>query len=280
MTPGAVHLNLDDAWEPHPLGLPCVDARTWGPKVRYFAPERVLNPFYDDVLAPLPPFVLYGSGDFHHLAACLLRRIQGPVTVVSFDNHPDWDIRPPRWTCGGWINRALELPNVRRVSIWGCGNFEFDLPSRLFANRRDRRSGRLDAHPWAERYVAATARRFDAMTREDWRSRFEHFAPALTGQSVYVTVDLDCLTADEAVTNWENGLFTADDVAWAITTLRRHADVRAGDLCGAYSPPRFERWTQRLASRWDHPLPEHPEAATARARNLTSLGNIWPALLG
>jgi arginase family enzyme len=280
MAPGAVHLNLDDAWEAHPLGLPCVDARQWGPRVRYFAPERLLRRFYEEVLAPLPPFVLYGSGDFHHLAGWLLRRVQEPVTVISFDNHPDWDIRPPRWACGAWINRALALPTVQKVTVWGCGNFELNWPSRLFANRRDVRSGRLEIHPWAERFKPSVARRFNAMTRENWRERFEQFATALEAANVYVTVDLDCLTATEATTNWENGLFTAADVAWALATLRRHARIVAGDLCGAYSPPRLERWTQRLASRWDHPPQPLLDAPAARASNANSLRTIWPALTG
>ncbi len=52
------------------------------------------------------------------------------------------------------------------------------------------------------------------MTRQNWRERFGHFVDGLKGERVYVTVDLDCLRAEEAITNWENGLFTAEDVAW------------------------------------------------------------------
>ena len=44
----------------------------------------------------------------------------------------------------------------------------------------------------------------------NWRERFQRFAGELAGAAVYVTVDLDCLRAEEAVTNWESGLFTAD----------------------------------------------------------------------
>ena len=52
-----VHLNLDDAWPEGVLGLPAVDARVWGPRLRYFAPERLLAEFHQAVLTPLPPFV-------------------------------------------------------------------------------------------------------------------------------------------------------------------------------------------------------------------------------
>jgi arginase family enzyme len=259
--------------------MACVDARAWGPRLRYFAPAKLLAEFDRAVLAGLPRFVLYGSGDFHHLAGWLLRRVEGPVTLVSFDNHPDWDVRPPRWGCGGWVNRALELANVQKASVWGCGNFELDWPGRVFANRRELRSGRLEVHPWAERFGAATARRFDAMTRGNWRERFEAFACGLK-TPVYVTVDMDCLDSAHAVTNWENGLFTADDIAWAVGRLRECSKVVGGDVCGAYSRPRFEQWTQKLAGWWDHPKLAAVVLAVAREINLKSLERIWPALVG
>jgi arginase family enzyme len=232
------------------------------------------------VLAPLPPFVLYGSGDFHHLAGWLLRRVAEPVTVVSFDNHPDWDVRPPRWACGGWVNRALELATVQRVAVWGCGNFELAWPSRMFANRRALREERLEVHGWAERFGMGVRKRFDLMERENWRERFERFAEQLAGSPVYMTVDLDCLRSEEAMTNWENGLFTAADVAWAVERLRATCRMIGGDLCGAYSPPRLERWTQRLASAWDHPKIEPIAIEEVRQRNHSALETIWPAVIG
>ena len=274
----SVHLNLDDAWEESPLGMGQVEAREWGPRVRYFAPEKFLGEFYERVLTPLPAFVLYGSGDFHHLAGWLLRRVREPVTLVSFDNHPDWDVRPPRWSCGGWVNRALENRLVERAAVWGCGNFELGGPARLFGNRRAIKSGRLEVHGWAERFGAGVRRRFDCMTRENWRERFEGFVEKLAGSAVYVTVDLDCLNGEEAATNWENGMFRADEVAWAVGELRRRCRIVGGDVCGAYSRPRFERWTQRLASRWDHPRLAAVNETEGKRRNMAALRVIWPAL--
>lgn len=275
-----VHLNLDDAWEESVLGIPCVDAREWGARLRYFAPRKLLGDFYETVLRGLPPVVLYGSGDFHHLAGWLVRRVTEPLTLVSFDNHPDWDMRPPEWSCGGWVNRALELANVERCAVWGCGNFELEWPGRMFGNRRALANGRLQIHPWTERFSAKVQRRFDCMTRENWRERFELFAEELAGGAIYVTVDLDCLKADEAATNWENGLFNAEDVAWAIGRLRQHGRVAGGDVCGAYSPAAFARWTQKLAGWWDHPKMAVKNEEEMKRRNVQSLGVIWPALCG
>lgn len=282
------YVNLDNAWSAPDLSDPVGNAASlieiqladWGTKLRYHGTRSGVESFYRQVEEDLTPFVLYGSGDYHYLAGVLLRRVSQPVTVISFDNHPDWDIRPPHWACGGWVNRALEMPNVRRVSVWGCGNFELALPSRLFANRAALRDGTLEVHAWAERQQPAVRRRFDCMTRENWRDRFNAFAESLAGQQVYVTVDLDCLRKEEAVTNWENGLFAAEDVAWALQQLRTHSSIVAGDLCGAYSPPEYERWFQRLAGNWDHPKLPPVDVAEARRINLRALKTIWPVLTG
>ena len=255
-----------------------------GPRLRYFASSSGLESLKRQLPETLPPFVLYGSGDFHYLSGYWLKRIAakaeagGEITLVCFDNHPDWDIRPPRWGCGGWINRALELSAVRQVQVWGCGNFELAMASRLFANLAALKRGDLVVHPWAERQGKSVQRRFKCMNRESWRYSFEQFASGLVGANVYVTVDLDCLAAEQASTNWENGLFVAEDVAWAIGQIRQRAKLIGGDVCGAYSPPRYDGVFRRFAGWWDHPRLETPPLEEARRINAAALAAIWPAM--
>src|SRR2546427_13235322 len=124
MSVRASYLNLDDAWREDDVALPMIDAREWGARLRFSAPRRQIENFYRAFASCVSPFVLFGSGDFHHLTALWLRRLARLTTVISFDNHPDWDIKPPKWCCGSWVNRALELPKIAKVSVWGCGNFE------------------------------------------------------------------------------------------------------------------------------------------------------------
>lgn len=254
-----MYLDLDSAWDAAPLGLDRFDARQWGPPLRCFALRASMRAFIHGVASRLPPFVLFGSGDFHHVSAALLERSTAS-NVVVFDNHPDWDRRPPHWACGGWVNRALDLPHIRRVAVWGCGNFELNWPARMFGNPR------VEAFGWIERYP-----RRGRITRDDWRSEFERFAKSIVGD-VYVSVDMDCLA--DAITNWENGLFTADDVAWAIRSL---PDVTGGDICGAYSPPVYARSRQRFAAEWDHPKLPPRDLEHARAVNTKLVETIWPA---
>ena len=252
--------------------------REWGPKLRFCAPPRVVEKFYREVGPQLAPFTLYGSGDYHYLSALWLRRCNGPLVLVSFDNHPDWAITPPRWACGGWINRALELPQVQQVAIWGCGNFECWWPHNIFANRKDQRTGRLEVHPWADDRSTKDRQCPGAILHENWRALFEKFAANLSGKNVYVTIDLDCLRAEHALTNWENGRFTIADLEWALGKLREQTQIIGGDICGAYSKPTYARWTQEFASNWDHPKLNVPDAETIRKINFATLEKLWPAL--
>jgi len=272
------YLNLDDGWFDPPAGLATREAREWGPQLRFSAPPRVVEEFYREYESNLAPFLLYGSGDFHYLTALWVRRVTQPVVLVSFDNHPDWDVRPPRWGCGGWINRALELSNVKRVSVWGCGNFECWWPHQIFGNRRAERSGKLEVHPWADDRPAQDRQRRGAILRADWQEKFEAFVKGLRGADVYVTIDLDCLRVEEAVTNWESGRFTIVDLAWALAKLRESCRIMAGDICGAYSPPIYARWKQHFAGDFDHPKLKLPSADEIRRINSGAIAKLWPVL--
>ena len=128
----SLHIDLDGAWEPGTAGLPTLDLRGWGPRVRYVAPVSEMEALDREAEGKLPPFVLFGSGDFHHLSGLWVRRAArrgDDLTVVSFDNHPDWDVRPPAVGV-----RRVGQPRVgtaatsAAVSVWGCGNFELRLP--------------------------------------------------------------------------------------------------------------------------------------------------------
>ena len=275
-----MHLNLDDAWSDLPSDLPVVDAREWGPRLRFSAPSRLIEDFFREYESRLAPFVLYGSGDFHHLTALWIRQIDEPFVLVSFDNHPDWDVRPPRWGCGGWINRALELQQVQKVSVWGCGNFECWWPRQIFGNRRAQRSGELEVHPWADGRPASRQNRRGAIVAANWRARFTQFVQALAGSNVYVTIDLDCLRAEDAATNWESGRFALDDVAWALTQLRAQTKIVGGDICGAFSPPKYARAKQRFAAEMDHPKLPVRDPQGAREINLRAFRQLWPVLIG
>jgi hypothetical protein len=187
-------------------------------------------------------------------------------------------VRPPKWGCGGWVNRALELSNVRRVSVWGCGNFECWWPHQIFGNRRAERKGVLEVHPWADGRPAKDRQRRGAILRDNWRQHFDQFLQTAGGENVYVTIDIDCLNPDEAVTNWEVGRFAIADIEWALGKLRESSRIIGGDICGAYSPPRYARFKQRFAAEFDHPKIQLPDPDRIHQINLAALEKLWPSL--
>jgi arginase family enzyme len=273
----------DDAWEALPPGsrpaFTALDVRDEARGLRLITSAEKIDAFELRHAKEFRRFTLFGSGDFHHLSAVWMRQFSEPFVVISFDNHPDWDIRPPRWSCGAWINRALENPLVQKAAIWGCGNFECNFPTRLLGNRRAACEGRLLVHPWAreERDYPAWLR---PITPETWKSQFVGWLESIRGHHVYVTIDLDCLTPDSVFTNWENGRFTAADIVWALAQVRQAAKILGGDLCGAWSEPRYETKFQRLAGWFDHPKVPSPESSAQAARLERVFAQLWPALTG
>jgi len=117
-----------------------------------------------------------------------------------------------------------------------------------------------------------------AILRENWRESFEKFSANLGGANSYVTIDLDCLRAEDAVTNWENGRFTIGDLEWSLGKLHERSRIIGGDICGAYSEPKYARWKQRFASEWDHPKLSLSTANEIRKINFAALRKLWPAL--
>jgi arginase family enzyme len=281
--PETVWLAFDEAWSfenSTSFNVPArVDALEAGPSLRFITTRRAVESFYAQFGEHFRPFTLSGSGDFHHLTAVFIRQIKEPFAILSFDNHPDWDVRPPHWSCGAWVNRALENPLVQEVAVWGCGSFECGFPWRLLGNRSACRSGRLRVAPWradGQSYPSW----LHPISPADWRQSFGQFVESIPTPTIYVTVDLDCLGESDAVTNWENGRFALLDLVWAITFLRQKVRIVGGDLCGAFSPMRYGSRFQSLAGRFDHPRQRAVTEKERRRINLRALETIWPHLVG
>ena len=121
-------------------------------------------------------------------------------------------------------------------------------------------------------------KRKGAILRDNWREHFEEFSKSHAGKNIYVTIDLDCLRVEEAVTNWESGRFALADLEWALRKLRAASRIVAGDLCGAYSPPHYARGKQRFAAEFDRPKLVQSNLERARRINVAALEKLWPLL--
>jgi len=283
MLSNQVFFRTDDAWdfipEEHSLKLPVIDVLEDAKALRFITSKKTVDAFVEKHAADFRPFTLLGSGDFHHLSAVWTRQFDEPFTLLSFDNHPDWDVRPPNWSCGAWINRALENPRIDSVAIWGCGSFECNFPYRFLGNRRAAKTHKLLVYPWRQRRVRYPAY-FNPLRIGNWKTLFMDWLDHHHDHRVYVTIDLDCLVHSEAATNWENGRFTCNDLLWALHTLREKVGVIGGDICGGWSRPRYATKFQKLAGWFDHPEVTEPGRKDLLSSNLVTLERLWPALTG
>jgi arginase family enzyme len=279
----AAWLALDDAWDlqflPEMRRLQRIDATGIGRSLRFITSRRTIEEFHEEFGRRFRPFMLSGSGDFHHLTAVFVRGIREPFVIISFDNHPDWDIRPPHWSCGAWVNRALENRAVCGIAVWGCGSFECRFPWRLLGNRAACRATKLWVCPWRSEGVVYPDW-LHPITGTNWREAFLRYMESLRARPVYITIDLDCLRESDAVTNWENGRFAIDDVVWALEVVRSKAAIIGGDLCGAFSTLRYGSWFQTLAGRFDHPRQRAVQDGQRHFINSRALRAIWPGLVG
>jgi len=280
MTNDSVFFRTDEAWDflPGEAVPPAVDVREEGKALRFITSPKAIDAFQAKHGAEFRPFTLFGSGDFHHLSAVWTRQFTEPFLLLSFDNHPDWVTTGPKWSCGAWINRALENRNVRGVSIWGCGSDDCDHSERSNGARRAAEAGKLAVHPW-QKPKESYPHWLLPTTPETWRAELTDWAARHAGESIYITIDLDCLAASGAVTNWEAGQFTVDNLVWALGLLRGKMNVIGGDLCGAYAAPAFAGTFQRFASWWDHPKGKI-NLSNRAAVNQAAFARIWPALAG
>jgi hypothetical protein len=250
-----------------------LDATDLAPRLRIVASRgaaRSLAARLAPVFAGEAPLIFFGSGDFHHLTAVFLSLLRERVTVLHFDNHPDWIRFPPTLNCGGWVSRALALPQVERVVTIGPASDDLRHPELKGADLPAIRAGRHEVHPWrgAEhgfwgRRVAASAcrskgwkLRWDGLERRSWETFADELAARLPAAPLWITLDKDVLPPEEAATNWDHGAMPLDAVLGIVERLARERRLLGADVCGDVSPPRFAdpfRWLLSATDRSTRP---------------------------
>ena len=206
-----------------------------------------------------PQITFYGSGDFHHVTTALIGLCEGPLTVLHFDNHPDWVRFPQTHNCGAWVNRVLELAYVARVVTLGPASDDLDRPQWQMANLSAVEDGRITLFPYRHapsrvfgRFAQSPSYEFndgalhwhclegmsvDAILTRLW--------PQIETEKVYITFDKDVLQPQDAATNWDQGFMPLEAVCSIISGVAKRHEVVGLDICGDWSQPVFAdpfRW--------------------------------------
>lgn len=271
------------------MGGDVIAARDLAPKLRLLAQPAALRALADR-LGPVqgPELVFYGSGDFHHLTLMLALRLAQPVTIIHFDNHPDWVGLPANLNCGSWVSRALTHPQVMRIVTIGPASDDMRAPQLKGGDLSGLRAGRQEMHPWASgrTFYAGTA--FEApgatasggiakaglswqgLDGDDWDDRMAAIAARLPDAPLWITLDKDVLTTEEAVTNWDQGRLTLHQVLSAIGQFADRRPILGMDVCGDYSPDAGLGLVRAFLARSDRaqrPVPAAPGTMLNGATN-------------
>lgn len=285
-------------------GLPGCDsdlliARDLAPRLRLLANRSALNTLAARLGSPARGEIyFYGSGDFHHLSHLFVSRLDQPVSVVHFDNHPDWTRFPRTLNCGSWVSRLLEQRNVARVVTLGPCSSDLSAPQLKGADLPVLRAGRLEVHPMASGAtfyagpgfeaagvrgvmgVASDGLRWDGLEDGDFSARMEAIAVQLPPTPLWITLDKDVLGPSEAVTNWDQGRLPLDRVLQAITLFAQHRPVLGMDVCGDYSPEGDNGALRALLAHLDRDQRRDPHGnaiavnGATNARILRHMGDI------
>ena len=192
--------------------------------------------------------------------------------MVVFDSHPDWDVLPPHLGCGSWVSYILRQPNVKEVVIFGLSSEDISTFRIQTSNLDCLNAGRIRAYPYAHKptrvFFRSRLQNPSLRVEESFLSKIIHwqqiegrdlneFLPSvlegLLTKEVYISIDKDCLKADESLTNWEEGRLSLTELTAMLSWIKARKDIVGLDITGEYSEARPYGLIKNFCSRIDHP---------------------------
>lgn len=250
------------------------DLRQQGPALRLWSLGHrftAFDGFWRDLSGGhRPSLTLVGSGDFHHLTASFVAAVEGPLTVLHFDNHPDWCWTMPRRHCGSWTHEVLGMSHVARLITIGPCSEDLVRPDRKGADMDALSTRRLELYPWrhapssigASRVadgpghrVSDGALHWRNLADDDWSAFLDGLVREIPTERIWLTIDKDVLPPSDAVTNWDQGGLPLDYLLEAIRRLAGRFSLAGADICGEYAPIRHRNPLKYLEARLDQPRP-------------------------
>ncbi|MDD5440527.1 MAG: hypothetical protein PHS37_10125 [Candidatus Omnitrophica bacterium] len=244
-----------------------------GPRARFWVNSKVRKEIAGRIGNTDKRCVTFiGSGDFHHITDILLAGYDEPIAVIHFDFHQDWDSVCPLLHCGSWVSKALRRENILKCVNIGASAKKMEFFSLQAGDMGLLRDDRLELYPYISKpgmvfmkHVPSNnsinIKGYPFMTVINWKelkgrdlSEFtKHMVERLPAKKVYVTVDKDCMNEASALTNWDQGEMSVDDVCVILKQIKEHCDIVGMDINGDYSPVRTDTAFKDIMLRWNHP---------------------------
>ena len=240
-------------------------ARHWmSAKTRSVIQQRIRNSSKDAI-------TFIGSGDFHHISEILISQFSEPIVVISFDFHPDWVVLPPRFGCGSWISEVLKKENIAKCVLLGVSSNDISDPHIRDGDLNSLADDRLEIYPYThsptKAYFKSIPKNVSLKVEEglffkkiywnELKNRnpvdlMQDILKRVLTNKVYISIDKDCLKADFALTNWEEGLMSLDELLLMLKIIKENKEIVGLDITGDYSPIRVEGLVRKITSYLDH----------------------------
>jgi len=240
-----------------------IDATSFGSDLRLWAKNDLLNKFYEflkknwEQESNEPILTFFGSGDFHHITNILLRIIlekhQELITVIHFDNHPDWVKFSNGIHCGSWVTKSLSEGKINKVITIGVNSKDLNFPEFKGANLKALREGKIILYPYNHgpsfvfgNYIGDG--NYEQKGRKIYWKNIINVSPAdlfltmnkqIKTPKIYISIDKDVLTFNDAVTNWDQGQVKFEYIIETIKLLKKKYNIIGADITGDYSIPKY-----------------------------------------
>ena len=230
----------------------------WQEKVRFGCSLNVFNQLRQSLTPTLEKAygtVFTGSGDYHHISTLLIERyarLQQPLHVVVFDNHPDNMRYPFGIHCGSWVWHISRLPFVQTVHVVGITSKDVEQSHAWENHLRALRSGKV--RYWCVGRDLGWMRLLGAHHSASFNSVAE-LIPAFqiwldeNAGPIYLTIDKDVLSPDDAHTNWDQGVMRLTEMQQIILAMRGR--VVGSDITGEVSTYHYQSRFKRFLSGLD-----------------------------
>jgi len=250
-----------------------IDFKDYSSRARLWMSEKTKKCIREQILKTQAASVAFlGSGDFHHLSSILINLIEQPFCAVIFDFHPDWDIMPPHLGCGSWVNQILKNKKVLKCILVGVSSSDISTWSIQSANLSSLKDNRLEIYPYSHRPSLVFLKKipenisvkveqgllwsriyWNELKGKDLTGVFLAVLKRLPAKQVYISIDKDCLRSEYALTNWEEGLLTLEELLAILKLIKENLDIVGMDITGDYSKIDIREKFKAALSRLDHP---------------------------
>jgi len=268
-----------------------LEARLWMDKKTKNEIERRIQG------SPKNSVTFIGSGDFHHISSILINEFKEPVSVIIFDFHPDLDSLPPHMACGSWVNQILKKKNIAKCILIGVSSDDISSWSLQSANLSSLKDNRVEIYPYmhepsrvffkrvpdnvcleVKRKLLFSTIYWNELKGKNLREFFLSVLKRIPTKQVYISIDKDCLKKEDALTNWEEGYLSLEELLLMLKLIKENLDIAGADITGDYSRICIKNKFKKFFSRLDHPkelavdgVPEHLVTATNEQTNLKLL---------